>query len=149
MEKGDLSNDMPARVLVVANDFLIKPQANRSTWKFEITGRGFGRRRRLIDQLEIDPEVRAWLHDYTWRRHFRVDVVVIGWVDDSWLKALHDRFDRMNLSIAQVYGVRDAKELVDSLAYMPEVTAVVHGRPDWNFAFGPRGICGASNLGTL
>lgn len=144
MEKGDLSNDAPPRVLVVANDFLVKQPPG--TW---IDSRGFGKMRRQVERLELDPDVRAWLHDFTWRRHMRVDIVVIGIAPERWTQALHDRLDRLNLSIAQVYAVRDLKELVSSLAYMPEVLYVVHGNPEWQLAFGPRGICGASSMGSV
>lgn len=141
MEKGDLSNEMPPRILVVANDFLIHiPQ--RTVFN---GGRGFGKWKRIADHIEIDDTVRLYLHDFTWRRTFRVDAVVIG-VPEELAERLGERFSRMNLAIANTYSAATEQDVVKRLAYMPDVMYVVHGRDDWTYTFGSRAIKGIQGL---
>jgi hypothetical protein len=142
VQGGDISNEISPRVLVIANDFLVHPPKG-----FEVlnSGRRFGKWERVAKRYEIDDDVRAWLHDFTWRRAYRVDCVFVE-APDAFATAMAARFDRINLAIANTYAMPSLKLLVQSLAYMPEVKWVLHGRPDWGLAFGPRAACGIAGL---
>lgn len=144
MEKGDLSNEMPPRMLVVANDFLIHIP-KRTVFN---SGRGFGRWQRLAESIEIDDTVRLYLHDFTWRRHFRVDAVVIG-VPSELAVRLGERFARMNLAIANTYAALSEQDVVRRLAYMPDVQFILHGRDEWTYTFGSRAIKGIQGLRSI
>lgn len=143
MEKGDIDNGMPPRILIVANDFLIHQPKG-----WELSGRGFGRWKRFTDRLEIDDAVRMYLHDFTWRRSLRVDVVLIGYPEQV-AEHLQERFNRMNLAIANVYVVANDQELVKRLAYMPDVMYVVHGRTEWTYTFGAKAQFGLMGLRSI
>lgn len=144
MEKGDISNESPPRVLVVANDFLFTfPRNVVFNW-----GRGFGRWKRYADACEFNPVVRSYLHDFSWRRHYRVDVVIVG-VPDPFAEAIAERLSRMGIAVANVYAVANVQDLVNSLAYSPDVQWVVHDKEEWGLAFGPRGSRGVLGLRTL
>lgn len=144
MEKGDISNASPPRVLVVANDFLY-------TWPKGLVvnfSRGFGKWRRIADKVEFNPVVRMYLHDFTWRRSYRVDVVCVG-VPEQFAQRIEERLSRMGIAVANVYAVPSVQDLVESLAYSPDVQWVVHDVAEWNFAFGPRGSRGVLGLRTI
>jgi hypothetical protein len=141
MEHGDLSNLMPPRILVIANDLLLHWPEH--SWS--IGGRGFGKWKRMADRTEIDAEARVYLHDLTWRKQYRVDVVIIG-VPESFAERMQERFNRINLAIANVYAMPGVRSVVDTLAYMPEVQFIVHGRDDWTYAFGSKAVKGFRDL---
>lgn len=143
MEKGDISNESPPRVLVVANDFLFTWPKGVINW-----GRGFGRWSRLADRCEFNPVVRMYLHDFSWRRHYRVDVVIIG-VPEPFAERIQERLNRAGIAVANVYAVANVKDLVNSLAYSPDVQWVVHDVEEWGLAFGPRGARGILGLRTI
>lgn len=143
MQGGDISNEMPPRILIVANDFLVHEPKG-----MYIDGRRFGRWQRWAKRLEIDETVRLHLHDLTWRRSFRVDLVVIG-VPEIVAAVLVERLDRMNLAISNVYVVPDDQALVSMLPYMPEVQYIVHGRQEWTYTFGSRAVQGINGLRSI
>lgn len=143
VQKGDISNGMPPRILIVANDFLVHEPTG-----WHVDGRRFGRWQRYADRLEIDIPVRTYLHDLVWRRDLRVDVVIIG-PPESVAERLQERFNRMNLAISNVYAVPTEQALVDMLAYMPEVLHVVHGRADWTYTFGSKSTLGVAGLRSI
>lgn len=143
MEKGDISNDMPPRILIVANDFLIHQPTG-----WHLDGRRFGRWQRFADRLEIDDEVRTHLHDLTWRRSFRVDVVIIG-VPEAVAERIQERFNRMNLAVANVYAEPSDQTLVRKLPFMPEVLYIVHGRDEWAYTFGAKSVRGIPGLRSI
>ena len=141
MEKGDIDNTVPPRIIVVANDLLLHLPD-----RLPIQHRAWGKNSWLQRHTEIDPMARTYLHDITWRKFFRVDVVIIGVFSEEYVRGIHHRFDRMNLAVANVYAVPTAKEFANTLAYMPEVLYVVHGRDDWTYAFGSKAVKGFRNL---
>jgi len=144
VEGGDISNEMAGRILVVANDFLLTLPTNTVYH----LGRGFGRWAFLAKQIEIDDTVRLHLHDFTWRRNYRVDVVIVG-VPEQLAERMAERFDRMNLAIANTYAVPDVRDLVNRLPYMPEVLYIVHDRPEWEYTFGAKAIRGVNGLRSI
>lgn len=149
MEKGenglDISNASPDRVLIVANDFLFTMPKNVVVqW-----GRGFGRWTRLADMAVIDPTVRQYVFDFTWRRGYRVDIVVIGY-PEKFGQRIEERLSRAGIAFANLYTVTDVQEIVDSLAYSPDIKWVVHNLEGLSgFAFGPRTAVGVQGLRTL
>lgn len=142
MQGGDISNEAPPRIIVVANELLLRwPEG---VW-VATYNRQFGRWRKLADRFIIDPQARAEMHDLTWRRSMRVDVVIIGF-PDAFAERIHERFDRMNLAVANVYAVENEQALVQMLAYMPEVLYVVHDNPEWTYTFGSKAVRGFRNI---
>ena len=141
MERGDISNEVGSRMIIVANDLLLHfPE------RLPIQHRAWGKNTWLQRHTEVDPMARTYLHDITWRMGVRVDVVIIGVFSDEFVNGIHRRFDRMNLAVAHVYAVPTVKEFVNTLAYMPEVQYIVHGRDDWTYAFGSKAVKGFRNL---
>lgn len=138
MEKGDIDNTMPPRAIVVFND-LIGGIPKSRTVRVDLA-RAARRWKAVAEAYDINLAVRAKLHDLTWRQGLRIDCVLID--HPKVAEAMEARFNRMNLSVANVYAVNDLKELADSLAYMPEVLWVIFGNPEWMYAFGSKGRLG-------
>ena len=142
MEKGDLSNEMPPRIIVIFNDLIGRIPESRTR---RVALLRAGRRWRAVaESYEIDLMVRAQLHDITWRHGMRVDCVLFD--HPAVAEAMERRFSRMNLAVANVYALDDPSELRDRLPYMPEVLWVVHGNTEWTYAFGSKGMHGLTAL---
>lgn len=141
MQGGDIDNAIPPRALVIFNDFLGAIPQNKL--RHARVARRLHRWRDLVDLYDIDPRVRQYLHDLTWRRGVACDVVVIE--ESKSVRGLFvDRFNEMNLSISRVFVAADAQEIRDAKAYMPEVLWILHGNSEWNMAFGSFGRLGMS-----
>lgn len=142
MEKGDLDNGMPPRILFVFNGLLGTIPENRER-RVDLLRRA-GRFKAVAESYEINLMVRAKMHDLTWRRNWRCDVVLFD--HEKVAAAMERRFDRLNLAVANVYASDGPRDLHDRLPYMPEVLYVVHGNEEWQYAFGHKGLLGMGGL---
>ena len=146
MEKGNISNEVVGRVLVVTNDFLFHiPDRERIVAD---TLRRLRQHKRVAHLYEVNPVVRMYLHDLTWRRSFRVDCVHIG-EHEKVVEYLQHRLGRMNLAVNNLYPAENVQEVVNSLAYMPEVLYVAHGKPEWGLTFGVKAVQGVIGLRSI
>ena len=142
MDRGDISNEIPPRVLVVFDGLL--GQIPDSQQRQATVWRSLARWKKVAGLYDIDPASRARLHDLSWRQGWRIDVVTFD--NEHVAEALADRFDVMNLAVSHVYSVADPAALSAMLAYMPEVRYVVHGMAEMQMAFGPRGVFGLAAM---
>ena len=142
MEKGDIDNAMPPRIIVIFDGLIGEVPPNRER-RVQLL-RSVGRWKAVAESYDIDLHVRKQLHDMSWRRHWRIDVVLFD--HEGVARAMERRFNRMNLAIANVYAISGPKELVERLPVMPEVIYVVHGNPEWTYAFGRLGHLGLMGL---
>lgn len=142
MQRGDISNDIPPRVIVLFNGLLGEiPDKQQPLARIH---RAVHRYKKVAWLYEIDPQVRNRLHDLTWRVGMRCDVALID--HEQVALEMEHRFARMNLAISYVYPVIDVQDLVKRLAYMPEVLYVVHGLPEAQLTFGLKGRYGMVDL---
>lgn len=142
MEKGDISNEVPPRIIIIFNGLLGGIPRSRHT-RVELL-RAARRWRAVAEAYDIDLWTRTKLHDLTWRLHARIDCVLFD--HEKVAEHMEKRFNRLNLCVANVYALDGPKDLVDRLPYMPEVLYVIHGNPEWTYSFGPRGMHGLQSL---
>lgn len=142
MEKGDIDNGFPPRIIIIFNDLIGGIPSSRAR-RVDLL-RATRRWSAVAEAYDINLSIRAKLHDLTWRHSLRVDCVLVD--HPKVAEAMEKRFNRMNLSVANIYAVDEVKEVADRMAYMPEVIAVIFGNPEWLYAFGSKGRLGLDAL---
>lgn len=143
MQGGDLSNESPPRIMFVFEGLLGIPKGGKFD-RIAKNSRILGRYKRLLDCYDFDEMTWRRLHDLAWRRDFRIDCATFE--PEGIIEPLEARFNRMNLAIAHVYHYDDPQDLARRLAYMPEVMYTIHGRTEWQYAFGHTGRLGLIGL---
>lgn len=116
MRKGDISNELPTRIIVVSDVFL----------NVELTVK---RRLGIIPIPKLDKKIRrdvlSYLYVAGFNRGFNFELASYE-LDDSELASLMEQLDNMGTNPFRYYASYDSVEhLVSLLPYRPEVTGVL------------------------
>lgn len=135
MEKGDISNRLPPRWLIVFEGVIgtLTPRG-RIEHDFYAKARMW---KRAVGAFELDDHTSKVLWDMVWRRDYKFDVVtflpakcavhVEAWLEDR------------NVPVSNVRAYAEPAALGKQLAYLPDVYAVVHAESSNRFTYGDRG----------
>lgn len=116
MYKGDLSNDMPKRVLVSMEPLTITEQVVSKKLKFIPVKE----ERVLYDRFLLNK-----LYLYTTRAGVTLELVGFG-KTDSEMEVIYNEIDRVGTNPFRYYsGYKSVKKLVSDLPFRPEVVGVI------------------------
>ncbi len=130
MLKGDISNDLPRRIIVTTDTFLTA----------EVTVK---KRLKIIPVPKIDRKINrqflSWLYIYTTKTGTTLEVVSYDMSDDD-MAQLVDMLDSMGTNPFRYYtSYESINHLVNELPYRPEVLGVLD-LPDRLLRYGHWGL---------
>lgn len=130
MRKGDISNDLPKRIIVTTDTFLT----------VEVTVK---KKLRVFPVPQIDRKVNrqflSWLYIYTTRTGTTLELVSFD-MDEEALSQLMDMLDEMGTNPFRYYtSYTQVDVLVNELPYRPEVVGVLD-IPDRLLRYGHWGL---------
>lgn len=129
MYKGDLSNEMPKRVLVNADVLLIKFPTIEKKFKF-IPVKG-------VD-IKFDRILLNRFYNYTTHAGVTLELVSFEYDDDE-LELLYNNLDRVGTNPFRYYShYSSPKKLAADLPYRPEVVGVID--PEHQLMYGTWGL---------
>ncbi len=135
MEKGDLSNRVAVSLLFVFDGLIGQVVGDRDGAE-EAFWRRLKRWDRAARTWTINTLMVTHLWDLVWRSPFKIDLATF--LEEPYAEAMERRLDKMSVPFGD-FLVTTPDELAQRLAYMPHVSRVYHGNPDWVFKFGRRG----------
>lgn len=135
MQKGDISNQITPRLLVVFEGLLGILDGPKARAK-EATARKMHRWKHAVNQYELNDIVARHIWDVTWRKHYSVDVVTFLGVDFA--LALQDYLDEHQLPVGHIRSSTPDR-LARELSYDPSVLAVYDPDPSHVFTYGGKG----------
>ena len=129
MYKGDISNDMPRRVLVNANLIFIKfPVVEKKLKLFKVKSEEIGFDKFLLNKFYL----------YTTRAGVTLELISFEY-KDSELEVLFNNIDRAGNNPFRYYNYcASPKKLVADLPYRPEVIGVID--PEHQLMYGRLGM---------
>lgn len=137
MEKGDLSNEVVPRLLVVFEGLLGYLPDTTTRAKFAVECK-FHRWKQALNCFVVNERMARLIVDAAWRYKYAVDVVTfLGEEFDELLPPLLD--DRWQLPIGNCWA-EDPTVLARRLAYAPTIAGVFHAMPDLQHTFGSKGV---------
>lgn len=130
MRKGDISNDLPARILVTTDTFLtVEVTVKKKLKVFPVP---------KIDK-KINRQFLSWLYLYTTKQGITLELVSYD-LDNTELSQLVDMLDKMGTNPFRYYTSYEAvNHLVAELPYRPEVLGVLD-LPDRLLRYGHWGL---------
>ena len=130
MRKGDISNDLPARILVTTNTFLTVEVTVQKKFKIFPVPK--------IDK-KINRQFLSWLYLYTTKQGLTLELVSYD-LTTTELSQLVDMLDSMGTNPFRYYTSYEAvNHLVAELPYRPEVLGVLD-LPDRLLRYGHWGL---------
>lgn len=139
MEGGDISDRLSPRWLFQFEHLIAEPPDVR---RFYLGGRMFGRTRRMwrheINQWVTVPFTVQRMLDLYWRLDARFDLVTFLDVPVEATDAMVEYMSDRSVPVGRCLRY-EPDGLARSLAYMPDVTGVVHQLKEAQFKFGSRG----------
>jgi hypothetical protein len=133
--KGELSNEVPARILVVFEN-LIGILPDTKTKALEKLARKRKKWDLAASYYQLNVPTSRGIRDLYRRHHYRVDVITF--TDPLFVPAIRDRMDSRNLLFGDVYYY-DMEELLSDLTYDPWIVAVLDPDPAHLLTYGSRG----------
>lgn len=131
---GDLSNQLPPRMLIVFEGVLATIPKEREA-KFN-RAVAMHRYRRAVDCFECNRHAIAVVWDWTWRRDVKVDVVSFMPYEDEITRLL----ERLGMPFSRMWCSPGPDDLASQLAYMPDVLSVIHADSTRPLAYGGKGL---------
>lgn len=130
MLRGDISNDLPARILVTTDTFLtVEVKVEKRFKIFPVP---------KIDK-KINRQFLSWLYIYTTKKGVTLELVSYD-MDDTKLSQLVDLLDSMGTNPFRYYtSYESVNHLVAELPYRPEVIGVLD-LPDRLLRYGHWGL---------
>lgn len=124
MDKGDISNEVSPRLVVVFEGMLgILPERSGAGLLTQV--RKFrskqGQAKRAVSDYEINEPLGAVIWDTVWRFRYSVDVVT--YLGEDFAEALTERLDFEGLPIGRVWA-DDPMRLARRIAHMPDLAAI-------------------------
>jgi hypothetical protein len=137
MEKGDISNEVSPRLVIVWEGLLaLPPQKEDGGFRQWLTARQAGKTARMINAFDLNEEMAKHVWDMVWRRRFTIDCVTF--LGDQYVDAIEKWIDKHDLPIARV-TCDTPQTLARRLAYMPAVAAVYDPEPSRALTYGGKG----------
>ena len=132
MQKGDISNEVVPRLLIVFEGLLgvLDTPKDRAA---ELLARKAHRWKSVLAAYTINEMLARHVWDIVWRKNFSVDVVTF--LGDDFADLLQERLDKENLPIGRIRSTTSDK-LSRELAYDPSVIAVYDPDPSHRFTYG-------------
>ena len=145
MEKGDISNEVPRRFLLVFEGFLgfppPEPEPEMAPGRWKIFG---GKAKRSGPDAWLE-----WAHSWTinerlamhiWdaARRYNYTIEVITFLGQNFADVIEEMIDEEQLPVSRVTA-HDKHLLVRELAYRPDVVGVFHANGADTFLYGGKG----------
>ena len=137
MERGDLSNRLPPRWLVVFEGVIATHPTPADQAAYDVY-RKLRSHKRALHTYVADEHVRKVLWDLTWRRDYKFDVVTF--LPEKIAAHVAAWLDQHNVPAVNTYIYDHPHDLAKELVYMPDVHAVVHAEEENRFTYGHRGV---------
>lgn len=130
MRKGDISNDLPRRIIVTTDTFLtVEVTVKKKLKVFPVP---------KIDR-KINRQYLSWLYLYTTKNGTTLELVSYDMSEED-LKSLVDMLDEMGTNPFRYYtSYENVDHLVNELPYRPEVLGVLD-KPDRLLRYGHWGL---------
>jgi hypothetical protein len=130
LRKGDISNDLPRRIIVTTDTFLtVEVTVKKKLKVFPVP---------KIDR-KINRQYLSWLYLYTTKNGTTLELVSYDMSEED-LKSLVDMLDEMGTNPFRYYtSYEKVDHLVNELPYRPEVLGVLD-RPDRLLRYGHWGL---------
>ena len=135
MEGGDLSNDLPYRMLFLWEDTVARrPQG----WDSLVSRvhQGLHRRQSVLDRWAPNPAVTRRMWDLAWRHSYRLDLLTL--LGEDYRPALEEWVDRHDLPVSHVHFT-DRSGINATLAALVDVHTVFYGDSGYDLWFGGKG----------
>jgi hypothetical protein len=136
MQNGDLSNEIPRRILFIWEAGLGK--VPKSAVRMEKRSCKRQHWDDAANRWELDQHGVAVVWDYWQRYDLRCDLIVTT-RPPAFAAALQDRLERENVPIRYTAAM-EAAQLGRRLAYMPDVLHVVYDDENLRWMFGAKGL---------
>jgi len=129
MYKGDISNDMPKRVLVNSKYLFIKTETVYKKFVFL---------KRRVENLTFDKFLLNKFYVYTTRNGVTLELISFDYNDEK-LEIIFNEIDRAGVNPFKYYKhYSSPRKLVDDLPYRPEVIGVID--PEHQLMYGKWGL---------
>lgn len=135
MRKGELSNEVLPRILLVFEDLVASlPDAKAKLYYTTAVKRK--KWAQAISYYELNVRPSVGIRDLYWRHHYRVDVITF--TDPNFVDPIRDKLDAENMFFGGVHYYTTAKLLGD-LTYDPSIRAVFDPDPSRILTWGGKG----------
>ena len=134
MQKGDISNEVVPRLLVVFEG-LLGVLDNPKDRAAELLARKAHRWKAVLNAYTINPELAKHIWHMVWQKNYSLDVVTF--LGDDFADLLQERLDKENLPIGRIRSTTPDR-LSRELAYDPSVIAVYDPDPSHRFKYGSK-----------
>jgi hypothetical protein len=130
MRNGDISNELPKRIIVVLDVFLLTELTVKKRFKVL--------RVPQVDK-KIKRELLSYLYLVTTRQGITLELVSFN-MDDEQLESINDMLDNMGTNPFRYYTAYSSiNQLIDELPYRPEVIGVLD-KPERLLRYGHWGM---------
>lgn len=151
MMGGDISNELPPRLMVIVDGLLMTLPPDRETRYARL--RATRRAVSAVDCWEINQDAITVMWDWMWRRGYKIDLVTfisggtpLTPMGRSLRNAVKDRLSEADVPHSNLMSYASPLVLQSRLAYFPDVVHVVHGDTANPFAYGSKGtLVGPNN----
>lgn len=135
MERGDISNEISPRLVIVYENLLglLPTKAHQAKAASYVK---FHRWKRAVNVFETNDILARRLWDVTFRLRFQVEVLT--YLDEQAVEHIQKRMDDEDMPVSRVWFMQP-HVLSRELAYMPQVAAIYDPNPAHQFTYGSRG----------
>lgn len=134
MEKGDISNDIPPRLLFVFEGLVGK--LTGTNMQRERAYVRLKRYKKAVNMWDIDDAALSHIWDAVWRHDLALDIVTFV----PYWEELRDRLDDEGVPYGHLRHYAHPDVLAMKLAYMPYVYRIYFAYPMRPHIFGDRGV---------
>lgn len=135
MQKGDISNQVSPRLLVVFENLVGLLETPTDRAKFD-TYKKFHQWKRAVNLFTVNEELAKHAWDITWRYGYTLDCVT--WMQDELADHVESWLDDQGLPFSS-FRTYDPNKLARRIATMPDVAAIYDPDIRHRFLFGSKG----------
>lgn len=136
MEKGNISNVVVPRVVVVFEDFIASLPNDTARRKFDLASRK-GKWNKAFSQFRYNSLVLQVIMDAVFRRGIALDTVTF--IDEEFTEVISAKLDEEGIPVGRVF-YSTPERLSRSLAYRPDISYVCDPDPKRQFTYGGKGV---------